>query len=437
MLYYFFALLAASIILIVNNPRNENNRWAALFLSSASIGGLAESLHAMGLSGGAQAVQWLNHMITPYGVLVFCIVYSEQFPRARTRLYLKLLLLLPVVIMLAVTILSSEGSINYLLLLTWTAPYYLASCYLLIVSLWREDNARKRRNRFIVTVIIVPTVLAVLVLINVANVIAPDFEFFRYISLFIIYSLTIALLCTFAYGVLGVKLRFERDPLESTMKAVSSGTTLLNHSIKNEIGKIAISSENLKMALAETDTESLEHLRIISNASDHMLEMVTRIHSQMKHIVLVEKPCRLDLLMEQVLKQHQVLLGHAGVDVTAAYASHPVILIDSVHVSEAIGNLLMNALEAMPGGGAITVRLDAVKKGYHLTIQDTGKGISSDEVAHIFDPFYSTKNRSRNFGLGLSYVYNVMSKSGGSVEVTSRENAGTVMTLIFSGRKTV
>lgn len=52
-------------------------------------------------------------------------------------------------------------------------------------------------------------------------------RFFRYISVFIIYSLALGLLCSFLYGVLGVKLRFERDPLESTMKAVSSGAALL------------------------------------------------------------------------------------------------------------------------------------------------------------------------------------------------------------------
>src|SRR5690554_7433769 len=56
-------------------------------------------------------------------------------------------------------------------------------------------------------------------------------------------------------GVLGVKLRFERDPLESTMKAVSSGTTLINHTIKNEIGKIAISTENLKRANPDMDKD--------------------------------------------------------------------------------------------------------------------------------------------------------------------------------------
>lgn len=110
-----------------------------------------------------------------------------------------------------------------------------------------------------------PTILAALLFINVAAVLTPDIDAFRYVSIFIIYSLSVALICTFIYGVLGVKLRFENDPLEGTMKAVSSGAVQLNHSIKNEIGKIAISSDNLKRELSAQlpGTGSLSHLEII------------------------------------------------------------------------------------------------------------------------------------------------------------------------------
>jgi len=333
---------------------------------------------------------------------------------------------------------TAELPLDYRWLLAWTAPYYLASCYILVRSLWNEDNERKKRSRFIATIIIVPTLLAVLVLINVANVFMPELEFFRYVSLFIIYSLTVALLCTFLYGVLGVKLRFERDPLENTMKAVSSGTTLLNHSIKNEIGKIAISSENLKQAFAEpVDDAAMQQLQIIANASDHMLAMVNRIHSQTKAIVLVETACRLDQLVGQCLLQHQELLKDGGIEVITNYSCNPTVLCDAVHLREAMGNILMNAVEAMPGGGMVEVRLEAAKKGVVLSFMDNGKGISEEQLSFVFDPFFSTKNRSQNFGLGLSYVYNVMQKSGGSIVLSSREHGGTEVRLLFPRKKMI
>src|SRR5690606_27831966 len=103
---------------------------------------------------------------------------------------------------------------------------------LLIYSLWKEQNREKKKSRWITTIIIVPTLIAVLIFINIGQAILPGYPFFNYISMFMVYSFVVALLCAFLYGVLGIKLTIERDPMENTMKAVSSGAALLNHTIK-------------------------------------------------------------------------------------------------------------------------------------------------------------------------------------------------------------
>ncbi|WP_042161731.1 sensor histidine kinase [Paenibacillus gorillae] len=435
MLFYFFALLAAAAVVAAANPRSEPNRWAAAFLVFASIGGVADTLYEAGYRAAGHAVQLLNHTITPYGVLLFSIVYSESIRSKKARLYAKLLLLLPP----AATILAASSGrqvfeIPYGLLLLWTAPYYLTACFLLLWALWREEDRKRRRSRLIVTVIIVPTVIAVLVFINVANIFIPDFQFFRYISFFILFSLTVALLGSFAIGVLGVKLRFERDPLEDAMKTASSGTTLLNHSIKNEIGKIALSSENLKYSLADSDAVSKQHLQIIANASDHLLQMAERMHSQTKELVLAKQRYRLDELADRCLLQHGSVFEQAGIVVSVDYVVRPTLLGDPLHVSEALGNVLMNAIEAMQDGGLLTIRLTAEKKSFRLIVQDTGEGVPPSTIAQVFQPFYSTKNRGSNFGLGLSYVYNVMRKSGGTAELTSVIGAGTSVALLFPAK---
>lgn len=435
MLFYFVALFTAAIIVMLNNRSNESNRWAAFFLCSASVGGLNDFIRSGGWLEAADALQFLNYTLTPYGVLLFSIIYAGAFPKRKTRQYLKLLLLLPVAVLAVAAATYPNKQLFFTLLLICTAPYYLISCYLLIVSFWKESDLRLKRNRFITTIIIVPTLLGVLIFIYVAKVFSPDFEFFNYISVFIIYSLTLAILCTFVYGVLGVKLRFERDSLESAMKAVSSGTTLLNHTIKNEIGKISISTDNLKSMLLESDEQSKQHMQIIANATNHMLAMVTRIHSQTKDITLNEEPCRLDQLVDQCIMQHEGLMNEHGVTIHAAYALRPIVVCDAVHVSEALGNVFMNACEAMPGGGIIEVRLETNKRGIELSIHDRGTGIAADKLGLVFEPFYSSGKTGRNFGLGLSYVYNVMQKSGGKVELASREGGGTSVTFFWPNKK--
>lgn len=433
MLYYFAALLAAALILIISNPKSEINRWAAIFLSFASIGGLSEEVGGAGYEGWANAIQFLNLTATPYAVLIFCIVYSGMPDKGNrfAHAWLKWALLLPIGLTAAMTPFEPAMKIDYGWLLVWAGPYYVAGCALLVASLARESNRSKRRNRLVTTLIVVPTLLAALAFIYVAGAVYPEFEFFGYVSYFLIYSFLLALLCVFVYGVLGVRLRIERDPFDDTMKAVSTGTRLLNHTLKNEIGKIAISAENLKRTTPPEDELSGQHLRIISESSDHMLAMVERIHNRTKDIVLAPKLSRLDRLAEQCVDSCRPLFVEKEIAIEMSLEANPTLLCDPVHVKEAIGNLLSNAAEATQPGGNVRVTVRESAKGASLTVEDTGKGIAAEALARVFEPFYSTKNNSRNFGLGLSYVYNVMRKSGGSVDVSSRVDEGTRITLHF------
>jgi signal transduction histidine kinase len=431
MLYYFAALMAAALILGVSNPRSEINRWAAVFLGFAAIGGLTDQLKEAGLQGWASGVQFLNLTMTPYGVVIFCLVYSELMSNRKRIALMKVLLFIPVGVTLAVTPVTPHLIIDYTLLLVWAGPYYLGACCLLVASLQKESNRSKRRNRVVTTLIIVPTLVAVLVFIYLVRVIFPSFEFFSYVSYFLIYSFVVAMLCLFVYGVLGVRLRIERDPLDNAMKAVTTGANLLNHTIKNEIGKIAISSENLKRVIAKEDEQSWQHLQIISDSSEHMLAMIERIHSRMKDIVLKPQHYDLDELVKQCVEHNELQLNNKGISVSMDFKAKPIVLCDAVHLKEALGNLLVNAVEAMPNGGAIAIVVSENKKGVALSVEDNGAGIEADSLAHVLEPFYSTKNNKGNFGLGLSYVYNVMRKSGGSVDITSEENRGTTITLYF------
>ncbi|MFF2479535.1 ATP-binding protein [Paenibacillus sp. NPDC058071] len=432
MFLYFIALMTAAFVVLLSHMRSEANRWAAFFLAIASLGGLPSQLDN---PQWTVAIETVNHLLTPYGVLIFAVVYSE-LTGIRTKRALKRLMLLPAAITAIVAVFHEPYRISYVLLLAWAAPYYLAACYLLIHSLLKERDLAKRRSRMMVTVICVPTLLAVLVFINIANVVAPDFEFFRYVSLFIIYSLAAALLGVFAYGVLGVKLRFERDSLDGAMKAASMGTRLLNHSIKNEVAKIAVSAENLRHTANGLDEQARRQLDIIAGASDHMLTMVNRMHGQMKDIQLQKRLVRLDLLIDRCMGQHQPLFEQAGVRAEIQLSEPIEIECDPVHLSEAFGNLILNAIEAMPNGGSLTVTLQQTKKICSATFADTGEGVEPSHLPSVFDPFFSTKNRRGNFGLGLSYVYNVMRKSGGTAEMNSVKGQGATVILRFPAGNT-
>ncbi|MEC0310430.1 ATP-binding protein [Paenibacillus lautus] len=440
MIYYVVALWSAAAVLLFNQPRSEVNRWAAFFLWSAGIGGLTDLLVPAGFIAVRYEpwIQFLNHTLTPYGVLIFCLVYTRTPGQHKRKRDFKIGLFLPVLAMLVQVLLTEDYRIHYGWLFVWTVPYYVAACALLIRALSHEMNPQKRKSMWITTWIMVPTLLGVMLLINVGNLISPGYDSFRYVSLFILYSLGVAVICTFVYGVLGVRLKFERDPLDRTMQAVSSGTSMLNHTIKNEIGKIAMSTDNVKRLLPQDNGVAIEQLEVIANSSEHLLAMVGRMQQQMKAFKLMEQPVRVDQLLAELQLREQDLLRRHGVELKVICRQRPWLLADTVHLKEAISNLIRNSVEAMPEGGLITITITADRKGAAITVKDNGIGIPRAQQAIVFEPFYSTKGHKQdNFGLGLSYVYNVMKKSGGSVGLESREAVGTEITLYFPRSKMI
>ena len=96
-------------------------------------------------------------------------------------------------------------------------------------------------------------------------------------------------------------------------------------------------------------------------------------------------------------------------------------------------NLLFNAIEAMPGGGRLSIHssLDSSRSNALVTIKDTGCGIAKDNLDHIFDPFFTTKEEGEGTGLGLSIVYGVAKAHKGSIKVNSQhgEGASFILTL--------
>jgi len=434
MLYYLTLLSAAAIVLLAANFRSESNRWAAFFLLCASLGGVAEEwLSKPGFGTAYKIAQLLNHTLTPYGVLVFSLVYAGGRAAALAHAHrLQGWLLLPPLATVLESLLFERLTPNFPLLLIWTAPYYLIACWLLVASCARERDRNRRRSRIVTAIITVPTLLGVLVFINIAKTVWPSFDFFRYVSVFIVYSFAIALLCVFVYGVLGVKVRVENDSLAGAMKAAGMGTSLLNHSIKNEAGKIAISVENLRAA-AGSDPAAGEHLAVIERAASHLLEMAGRIHSQTRDFAWNPELCDPAALMREALDPLRERFAKQGVAIDEDYDGRASVLADPVHLREALGNVLANAADAMDGGGLLKVKAHLVRKEVVLSVGDNGPGMPPGLLERVWEPFYSTKPGKDNYGLGLSYVHQVARKCGGRPEIDSEPGRGTTVQLRLPG----
>ncbi len=103
-------------------------------------------------------------------------------------------------------------------------------------------------------------------------------------------------------------------------------------------------------------------------------------------------------------------------------------------LAEALFQIARNAVEAMPGGGTIQAKVRNEGDRVVLAVADEGRGIPSDQLARVFDPFYS-RAQGQKSGLGLSAVYGLVSALGGSVEIRSAVNQGTEVAIVMPRKK--
>ncbi len=127
------------------------------------------------------------------------------------------------------------------------------------------------------------------------------------------------------------------------------------------------------------------------------------------------------------LLRHQIELQNITLAVESG--TLPPVQADFGQIRQALLNILINGCDAMPAGGTLRVSTRAVGRSVEVSIEDTGIGISPENVKKVFDPFFTTKTKGT--GLGLSVVYGIVERHGGSLRLDSRVGKGTVMTLVL------
>jgi len=103
---------------------------------------------------------------------------------------------------------------------------------------------------------------------------------------------------------------------------------------------------------------------------------------------------------------------------------------DETQVRDALANLILNAVDAMPGGGRLTLRTRKVRGRAALAVTDTGAGMTEEIRRRCLEPFFSTKG-NRGTGLGLSVVYGMVTRHSGSISIDSTPGKGTTVTIFL------
>jgi signal transduction histidine kinase len=109
----------------------------------------------------------------------------------------------------------------------------------------------------------------------------------------------------------------------------------------------------------------------------------------------------------------------------------PVVNGDPAQLNQVLVNVVVNAIQAMPDGGMLTIRTMRQKGWVSIIVADTGHGIREEDMDKIFLPFFTTKEVDEGTGLGLSVVYGIVNEHGGRIEVDSKEGQGSHFEIKF------
>jgi len=225
-------------------------------------------------------------------------------------------------------------------------------------------------------------------------------------------------------GWLLVRERLKRAQSER-LAMLGRVATSLAHDIKNPLASIQLHAQ----LMSPQNEEDAQAVRLIENES----EVISGLVNQWLHLAnpLPPKLTRLDLTdcIRRVVKNMEPQARHAGVEITLDLPPPVFIMGDSPRLAQAIRNLVINAIQAMPRGGKLMVSGQSIGSCFQLRFADSGTGFSEQALAQGTELFFTEKEGG--MGVGLNIVSGVITAHGGSMKLQNDPKGGAVITVLL------
>jgi len=220
-----------------------------------------------------------------------------------------------------------------------------------------------------------------------------------------------------------IKLREEVTQSEK-YKTLATLATGIGHEIRNPLSVLKTFTD--KLPQKHNDQKFIHQFHhLVGKEIDRIEDLTDQLLDYGKPKPLEKKETDVTKLMNDTIEllSNKFLSAHIHVDKKYHSDIQLSALIDSERLKQALLNIFLNAINAMPHGGRILVSINATKdQKIRISISDNGTGINKNTLKHIFDPFYSQKDKST--GLGLSITQSIIEQHNGRIKVKSHENVG-------------
>jgi PAS domain S-box-containing protein len=210
------------------------------------------------------------------------------------------------------------------------------------------------------------------------------------------------------------------------LATVGQMTATIAHELRNPLTALRAAADMLMQEDDLSDTQRL-YMEIIHDESRRLAELADEFLEFAKPFQFVIHPTLLMPLLQRVLSVQEPYLKSAGVQARLECPDELIAPVDAARLEQALRNLIQNAVQAMPDGGALTLRAYDAGDAIALAVQDTGAGVPEPMRERIFMPFYTT--RTRGTGLGLSIVKKIVEGHNGRMTLECPPEGGSIFTL--------
>jgi two-component system NtrC family sensor kinase len=208
------------------------------------------------------------------------------------------------------------------------------------------------------------------------------------------------------------------------------------HEINNPLAIINEKAGLMKdlLLMAEGTPNVEKYLGLIKSISDNVVRCRTITHRLLgfaRRVNILHEEIDLNDTIKEVIEFLDKEVLYRGIQLeTRLKDDIPRIVSDKGQLQQVFLNIINNAIDAVPDGGLIVISTDVKDQNkVRVAIQDNGSGIPKDKLKHIFEPFYTTKEKGKGTGLGLSITYGIIERLGGEIHVESEINKGTTFTV--------
>lgn len=229
--------------------------------------------------------------------------------------------------------------------------------------------------------------------------------------------------------VMAMEEKIQRADKLTALATMAAG---MAHEIKNPLSSMKVFAQLLPKKIDEP-----EYRKKLSEILPREIDRIDRIVEGLLDFAKSTAPTftkvKIEAIIEENAKYFTDQLKTAGVKLKKSYASLPEVEIDKAQISQVFSNLILNAIQAMPEGGEISISTLAGKKIEHrlqtikIQISDTGHGIAPERLNKLFDPFFTTKYGGT--GLGLTITHSIVDGHKGFIDVASKIGRGTTFTV--------